>query len=396
MPDLEMAAPRVLFVSCMTPSAHRSASMAQMAALLDQYADHFAWFALRKPKEPNPFPVPLDFAEPLARPARIPRRLNQILNLGPWAAHMGRLAADFGRQHHADVVLTDMAFEAVVAGRVAAQKLGLPLLTMVQDPPVNRLRTKGYPVWFLWWYERQFAKTMRASRRCAVVSDYMGEAYRQRYGVETATLYLGVDPSSCLEPRPFSPHQPVITIGSVGSILSASNWDLLIQTVRLLNRAEGKDRYRILHIGTLPAGIQAAPEAEVTGWISDPAEMQRHLARLHLGFLNYPFDPEFAETGRTSFPTKIHSYIQAQVPMIALGTADSTVIRFVQDYHCGAVCASPDAEKMAECIREFSLSQPRWEDALVNLARLKQVFSRENFYEAFQNFVNLPDRAKLP
>ncbi|MEW5959562.1 MAG: glycosyltransferase [Chloroflexota bacterium] len=379
--------PRILFVSCMVPSAHYSASMAQMSALLERYAGHFVWFSLRKPApdQKNPFSIPFAFAEPLQKPARLPR-LKQYLNLGPWARRMGRQAAEFGRAQHVDLVLTDMAFEAVVAGRAAAQRLGLPMLASVQDPPVNRLRIKGYPGWLLRWYENEFAGALRAAVRCAVVSDYMGEAYQKKYGVDTVTLYLGVEEQKCLPPRPLDATKSPIVIGSVGSILSAQNWGILIEAVRLLNQKHAT-KFRILHIGNLPEGISSAPEVEVTGWVAAQETMAHYLARIDIGFLNYSFNPQFAETGRTSFPTKVHSYIQAQVPMLALGSADSTVVRFVQDHRCGTVCTLPEVESLAKQIESLVFGEDHYQIALQGVMALKSIFSRQQFFECFERFL---------
>jgi hypothetical protein len=379
----------------MVPSAHYSASMAQMVALLERYAGQFVWFALRKPApdQKNPFAIPFAYAEPLKQPARLPR-LKQYLNLGPWARHLGAKAAEFGRANNVTLVLTDMAFEAVAAGRAAAQRLGLPMLASVQDPPVNRLRIKGYPGWLLRWYENEFARTMRAAVRCAVVSDYMGEIYQREYGVDTVTLYMGVEERKCFTPRPLDKSKSPIVIGSVGSILSAQNWSILIEAVRLLNQRQGSNAFRILHIGNLPESVPPASEVEVTGWIAAEETMARHLARIDVGFLNYSFAPEFAETGRTSFPTKVHSYIQAQVPMLALGPTDSTVVRFVRDHRCGAVCTQPSAEALALCLEEFLHNGPAIAEAQTNIQSLKKSMSRQRFFENFEAFVTIPSANK--
>jgi hypothetical protein len=364
--------------------------MAFMDILLRRFPETFVWYSFRKPTSTNPYSIPYAFSSRNTNPLQ-PLWLRHFLNLGPGAWFKGLQAAQFGRAQNAQVVLADMAFEAVVAGRVAARALGLPLLVSIHDDPVNRVRVKGGPAWLGDWYEREFAKTLHASRGVGVISDYMGEIYQKRYGVKTVTLYPGVDETACLPQKKLDPRQPVVTIGSVGSVNDAANWNILLDAIRMLNEEGGGRTFRLLHIGRLPETLRTSQDVESTGWIPED-EFLRQLARVDMGFLNWSFDPRHAETGRTSLPLKIHSYIQAQVSMLALGAADSTVIRFVQDYHCGAVCTIPAAETLAECIRDFSLSQARWADALVNVARLKQVFSRDNFYKTFENFINIPGR----
>jgi hypothetical protein len=161
-----------------------------------------------------------------------------------------------------------------------------------------------------------------------------------------------------------------------------------LDAVRFLNEDKEAGTFRILHLGHLPDHLLDSPDLDVTGWIPE-GEFIQQLARMSIGFLNWPFEPQYAETGRTSFPLKIHSYIQAQVPMLALGPAGSAVARFVQDYGCGVVCASASAHELADCLKRFLLSEAEKIKAQKNVERLKQIFSRRAFFETFERFVTV-------
>ena len=129
---------------------------------------------------------------------------------------------------------------------------------------------------------------------------------------------------------------------------------------------------------------------EVSGWLPEEAFLQQ-LERADVCFLNWSFSPELAETGRLSFPLKIHSYIQAQRPMLALGPADSAVSRFVRAYACGAVCDTPDEEKLAEAIQSLATDQRLCSEALRGVMALPQKFSRERFFSTFEAFTQVAD-----
>jgi glycosyltransferase involved in cell wall biosynthesis len=365
--------------------APRSASMAFMATLLEKYPQAFCWFSLRGPGVSNPFPIPYQASAPPQRPARF-LRLRQLIQYGPWAWRRGRRAAAFGRAHGVTLVLADLAFEAVIAGRVAARALGVPLLTMVHDDPVNRLRIKGLPAWFLGWYEGQFSRALTESRQTAVICDTMGETYRQRYGARPVTLFPGVEASACLPSRPLDPAKTPIVIGSVGSVTSPANWNLLVQALAALNRRHGAGKFRLLHLGAPPKNVTLSEDVEITGWLSEP-DFAQALGRMDVGFLTWDFAPELAETARTSFPLKTSSYIQAQVPMLALGALDSTVVRFVQDNACGAVCITPDVESLAAQLEALTLNESAYQSAAQGVMALKDTFSRQQFFERFEQFV---------
>lgn len=363
--------------------------MVFMDVLLDNYPQHFTWFSLREPAEElyNPHKIPFDYIGILKRPARFPM-VRLYINYFLWSRVQAHKAAQFGRQHHAQVVLADLAFEAVIAGRLAAKYLGLPLLVNIHDDPVNRIRVKGYPNWFISWYDRQFVKTLTAAKKVGVISDYMGEVYQERYGVQTTTLFIGVEEEKCLPPRPLDPSKQPIIIGSLGSMNSAENWQLLIEAVHLLNQQHGEGKFRILHIGELPPHLPRPDVVEVTDWLPEDVFIEQ-LARIDAGFVNWPFSPEFSETSQTSFPLKIHSYIQAQSPLIALGPEGSSVVRFVKTYRCGVVCTESNLSALASAIQNLLMNTGNYDQALLGISRLRQDFSREHFLAEFEAFIQV-------
>ncbi len=366
-------------------SEPKSASMAFMDVLLERYPERFAWFSLRGGASPewNPRGIPYAACPSPRRPSQF-HTLRLLLAYFIWPLIQAFRAAGVARKNGCEVVFGDLAFEAVIAARLAARFTGLPLIVNVHDDPVNRLRVKGHPAWFLRWYEKQFAKTLKSALRVGVISDYMGEVYQQRYGVRTTTLYIGVEAQKCLQPRCPSAEGARVIL-SLGSQNSAENWNLLIEAVQLLNAQAGEQKYRILHIGKLSPTLARPPEVEVTGWLPDE-DFLRELDRADICFLNASFAPEQAEVGRLSFPLKIHSYIQAQRPMLALGPSDSAVVRFVREHQAGEICCQPDAGALAAAVQALCSDPERCRRALEGVAKLRQSFNRERFFETFETY----------
>lgn len=383
-----MIASKILFLTCMPLTEPRTASMRFMGVLLEEYPKAFTWFSTRSPRPnvENPFNIPYEFSNRLKRPTRIPY-LRQFLNLGPWARYLGRKAAVFGREQNVEVVLADLAFEAVVAGRIAAKALEVPLLVSVHDDPVNRIEIKGYPDWLVRFFEANLDRTMRRTTRCGVICKYMGEIYEERYSVETHTLFIGAEKCKCLPTKSPEEIEDPILIGSVGSVNSINNWNLLMDSIRLLNQRYDRIKFRILHIGNISDDLQVPNEVEVTGWVPEE-EFRYHLSRIDAGFLNWSFDPKQAETSRTSFPLKIHSYIEAQRPMIALGPSDSSVIRFVDEFNCGITCTVPDVEKLADKIEQLMVDK-RYRQSSEQVRNLMADFSRDAFFRSFESFIDI-------
>ena len=138
---------------------------------------------------------------------------------------------------------------------------------MVHDDPVNRIRIKHNSHWLVGLYKCEFIRTLHAARRCAVISDYMGEVYQERYGVETLTLFPGVETGKCLPPHMLDPQKSPIIIGSVGSVISPENWNTLLEVIQLLNQRHGAGNLQLLHRGALPENLQLSDDVETTGWL---------------------------------------------------------------------------------------------------------------------------------
>ena len=378
--------PKILFLTCMPLSEPKSASMSFMSVLLERYPERFVWFSLRGEASPewNPHKLPYASCPSPSRPTSL-KTIRLVLRYFVWTLVQAIRATRFARENSCEVVLADLAFEAVITGRLSAKRSGLPLLVNLHDDPVSRLSLKGHPAWFLRWYEKQFAKTLQSAQKVGVISDYMGEEYQRRFGVGTTTLYIGVEPEKCLEPRCPDAEGDCVVL-SLGSQNSGENWDLLIEAVRELNTLFGGPKYRILHIGSLSPHLRRTAEVEVTGWLPEE-DFLRELNRADICSLNASFAPEQAEMGRLSFPLKIHSYIQAQRPMLALGPPDSAVVRFVLEHQAGEACCQPEAKQLADAIQSLALHPENCDRALKGLAELRQTFDRERFFETFESFV---------
>lgn len=378
----------ILFLTCMPLSQPKSASMVFLDVLLEKFPQCFAWFSLGEQEQPayNPYDIPYAASPRLQKPARFPT-LRLLLNYVIHSRVQAHQAAQFARKNGCKVVLADLAFEAVITGRLAAKYSHVPLLVNVHDDPINRINLKGHPAWFIRWYAKQFEKTLRAAKRVGVISDYMGEAYQQRYGIKTTTLYIGVEEAKCLVPAPLNIDKKPHVIGSIGSINSLENWNLLIEGVHNLNNKHGAGSFKIIHIGPFPENMILSEDVEVTGWLPEDQFLQQ-LERIDIGFLSWSFKPEHFETGVLSFPLKIHSFIQAQKPLLALGPEGSAVVRFVREHECGIWCTEFKADCMTKIIEKLLLTIGIYTRASSQMRGLAKLYSRNHFFDKFGKFIS--------
>lgn len=379
------ALPRTLLLTHFPPS-QRNGSIHHVSALLERYADSLVWYSTKAPLRQDfpSLPVPYGHGWLPDRPRSWPFagwRRHWIL--GGWARRLGHWAANFGRTHGVELVWAELALEAVVAARVAAEDLGVPLVVTALDDPPSLLEYSGeYSRLTRWAFRRNFERTLRAAKGHGVISAAMAEDYAARYGIDPKVLYVGIDPAEKVPAR--LPPAGRRWIGSVGSVVSAANWACLLAAIRRLNQAAGEERFGILQIGELAEAFRA-PEVEVTGWVQGD-ELRAHLARPDLFFLSMWFEPERRYAARHAFPTKIRTFLAAQRPILGLGPADSLALRFVRDEGVGRVCHEPDPAALATAIHGL-LENSAYSLAVERLAAVADDFSRERYFATFEQFL---------
>jgi len=102
----------------------------------------------------------------------------------------------------------------------------------------------------------------------------------------------------------------------------------------------------------LKAEFEGRVEIEVTGHVteSDAVPLLRECFALDL---NYPFGSRDAVLRRTSFPTKLSTYVQAGRPLLLHSPTDSSVMPLVDDSGFAAVWSNNDPERGAEALLEL-------------------------------------------
>ena len=204
----------------MSLSEPKSASMFFMSVILNKYTEIFAWFSLRGTISTyNPWGIPYDQSSSIYAP-QLSSSLRRFINLYPLAVINGVKAAWFGWKNKITAIYGDLSYESILSSRVASIILNVPLLSSIHDDPINRLELKNYPKWIIKSYDKSLNKTLKMSKKIAVISDYMGEYYKMKYNVSTKTIFIGANVNSGVSQQGYKEKEKskVFTIGSIGSI----------------------------------------------------------------------------------------------------------------------------------------------------------------------------------
>lgn len=381
-----MSIPRTLLITHY-PVGTRNGSTQQLKPILGRYQDRIVWYSTKPPITAVSPPVPYQHGRLLTRPSRRPfSHLRNYLNWFVYAYKLGFDAARFGRANEVEVVWAGLSLEAVIAARVAAAMQRIPLAAYIPDDSPSLLKiNKNIPEWIIRRFIEEFDRSMKTAKIIAVISDYMAEMYSVAYRKECVTLFLGVESRMDL-PTTAAINPNEFRIGSIGSIVSSENWNILLDAVRLINSNNSTQKVTVLHIGETRQNANTAG-VEVTGWIEGD-DFYKNLSRFDLGYLSLWFEPEYKILAQTSLPTKIHSFIAAQKPLIAFGPEYSSIVKFVNDHQCGIACAQRDISSLAQVIDLLRLDSQRYMYCQKQFGSLLDKYSLENYLNHFEHFLS--------
>lgn len=224
------------------------------------------------------------------------------------------------------------AFWIVMHGamvHVAADLLedrNLPVHLTVHDDPFGVALMSHRHLPLLPLIVRDFRFAIRRAASVDVISEGMANRYRQTLGVDSIVVHRGmeapiVDLNSPLDPS-------VLDIGILGNTYTYSQLALLARATELAaKKIERRARLTIVGEGfggRLRAENAGRIEVEVTGHLNESDAVAR-LSRCFALYLNYPFAARAAVFRRTSFPTKLSTYLMTARPLLAHSPSDSSL-----------------------------------------------------------------------
>lgn len=215
-----------------------------------------------------------------------------------------------------------------IAERLVADVHGLPVHVSVHDDPAYgiALRSRRYvalaPV-----LQRRLLNTLAGARSVDVVSEGMKRRYAGVCTVEPVIVHRALSNPVESARRHLAAGQ-CITVGVIGNVYS--EWQLLV-LARALSMAAKDNRVqgRLIVIGSGYGGrfrrrLQRLVAVEMLGHVDEEKAVD-HLRQCFMLYVNYPFSLRYTVLRRTSFPTKLSTYVQAARPLLLHAPTDSSV-----------------------------------------------------------------------
>lgn len=293
-----------------------------------------------------------------------------------WIGRSSREVERIARSMSADLYWVVAAGEGVLVGLSLAAS-GKRVHVTVHDDPVSLFSRSNRYRHLVPFMSKAFARLLKVATSVDVVSEGMREFYEQRVGTKPLVFFRYVKQLPKLITAG-NPRDDVLLVGHIGTVYREREFRRFVEALQAYGAKVGKS-VRILKIGRSREFEKVqADHGDIIDDRGDVCESTaiEYLAQCDFLYAMYPHGSRFKVFRKTSMPTKVTTYIQAQRPILVHAPDDSGLSQVVRKYGLGAVCSSLEQDKIIEAIdecRRANLSWERYEDARSGLLGVAQV-----------------------
>ncbi|MFQ3674822.1 MAG: hypothetical protein SNJ83_14620, partial [Aggregatilineales bacterium] len=234
-----------------------------------------------------------------------------------------------------------------------------PVVSLIWDPLEQQVQygKLDFIRWAHYSIHSYFYNILRLSKYCIVMSDEMGTAY-QPY-TNPVTIRSGI-PDEFLPSRKTSRKTRVerdyYQVGFAGSLYGVDSFRAFIKALDAEKWVVNEHPVQFVAIGTsvLPVHMRAPKPAEII-WLGRHSQLETIsiLSECDVLYLPYPMDAKHKKTVTTSFPTKMSTYVAANVPIFYHGPSESTVASFIKKHPVALLCSTLDTTDILKVMTEL-------------------------------------------
>lgn len=265
----------------------------------------------------------------------------------------------FVKEQAPDVCLmVPFGYSNIVFCAKIADKIQAPIVSLVWDPLDLQVQYGKFDLmrWGSYFIHNYFYSILKSSTYCLVMSDEMGEAYKMY--TNPITIRSGISNEILMSAQPSSKTE-YYEIGFAGSLYGTDSFQSLVEALNEEQWIINQRPVRLIVIGSSVLNVRMkAPKHGEIIWLGrhSQAETILTLSKCDVLYLPYPMDNKYTSTVRMSFPTKLSTYVAANVPILYHGPSNSTVVSFVEKYPIASVCSTKDSHLIIQILTELLLN----------------------------------------
>lgn len=280
--------------------------------------------------------------------------------------------------------------EIIALAAPLAEELGVPLFAHVWDDISQIVSSHGLDRLTAHRTKIDFDRAMNSAIRCAVISEPMAKYYEAKYGIKCVVLRHGISPIEFEDPGEDKRLTDTFKIAFVGTMNAPCAFASLIGALDTVNWKIGLRQVELYVTGPrLDMRSMRAANVRYFGWQDTVAETIALIRSADLAYMPQPFDPGQKALAELSFPTKLTTYLAAQLPIFVHAPNYASLAEYHNKFGLGILCASKHPAdilvKLEGLITDDSLYS-----RVKNLsaAAHQRDFTSKRFRQSFEEFMS--------
>jgi glycosyltransferase involved in cell wall biosynthesis len=308
---------------------------------------------------------------------------------------LARQIIDFGRQQNVDRIWCGLQGQTMIRlAKLVTRGLKVPLLTQVWDHPIWWMGHNQIDAFTSRRVYKQYEDVLSMSDVCGAASFEMARRIMKNNHIVSIPLLSCLPNEWARKPKKFPPqNKKNILIGFCGQTYADNAIDALISSLDLMswkiNQRQIKLRYLGYHISL---GGLYKRNVEFLGYRPQQETIDL-LSECDLLLCPYITDPQYKMVAQTSFPAKLTTYLASGVPILFVGTPDSSPGLFLAENDAGYLPTDISSEKLIECLQDVFSNRSKYENISKNASiAFQKYLTMEKQAELFADFLHYGDR----
>ncbi len=271
----------------------------------------------------------------------------------------------FARKNRVDCIWSILQGKSMIVSTWnIVRKLNIPLVTQVWDDPNWVLMNSGLDLVVQKDLFKKFDYLIASSQVCATASWQMSKQYEKKYKVKTIPIVAPGDKKLSKKFRKMNVRQ--IHIALAGQLYAQTEWQALVQALSNQNWfVLGKPVKLHLFGHFLKNDFNKDLPIELHSYKSQ-TKLIELLSDMDICYCPYWFDRSFEAVAKTSFPSKITSYLVSGRPVLFHGPKYASPAVFIEENGCGVCCYSLESQDIIKAIEAIIQSPAEYKKLVKN------------------------------
>lgn len=266
--------------------------------------------------------------------------------------------------------------------KMVTNNLHLPLLTQVWDHPIWWMGHNNIDIFTARRVYKQYDDVLSQSEIVGAASIEMARRISENNHVKSIPLLSSLPKEWAHKPKKFPPNNKrTVLIGFCGQTYADYAIEAIMNSLDFLNWNINDKQVKFRFLGYhISLGGHHRRNIEFLGY-RPQQEIINLLSECDLLFCPYITDPNYKLVAQTSFPAKLTTYLATGVPILFVGTLDSSPGLFLSENNAGYLQSDISCEKLVKSLQDIFSNKRQYERISTNGTM------------TFQKYLTLEDQA---